>query len=490
MLDELLARVEDGPGGRRVVACFDYDGTLIDGYSAAAFYRHRIRHLEIGPLELARTLLASAQGISSDADFEAFLELSLGAWNGAEVEEIEELGRRLFKDSIARTLHTEVWELLEAHRRKDHTLVLASSGTRFQVEPMAEELGIHHVLCTPLEVIDGRLTGRTGGPPLWGERKAQALVALAEEHDLNLKRSYAYSNGGEDVPMLKAVRHPVVVDPDDELREIAEQRRWPVLSCAHNSGRPGVIQTARTVGFYTSFAAAFGVGAGLALINRSRDTLLEITGGVGADLALAAAGVEVAVLGGREHLWSSRPCVFIFNHQSNIDPIVMMKVLRGGFTGVAKMEAKKIPGFGQFFQLAGVAFVDRGNTGQALRALEPAVAKVRDERLSLAMSPEGTRSLTPRLGRFKKGAFHIAMQADVPMVPVVMRHAGEVLPRGTQTIREGRIEVVVLPPVETGDWKVETLGEHVAEVRGMFLETLEHWPGEPAPAPVLEAVAP
>ena len=207
---------------------------------------------------------------------------------------------------------------------------------------------------------------------------------------------------------------------------------------------------------------------------------MEITGGVGADVGLSVAGVEVAVLEGQEYLWSSRPCVFVFNHQSNIDPIVIMKLLRHGFTGVAKAEAKKIPGFGQFFQIAGVAFVERGNTKQAVDALKPAVSKVRDEGLSLAIAPEGTRSYTPKLGKFKKGAFHIAMQAEVPMVPIALRHSGSVRNlRGQQTIRAGRIEVIVLLPVDTSEWTRATINQHVADVRDMIQAALV---GEPHPA--------
>ena len=136
---------------------------------------------------------------------------------------------------------------------------------------------------------------------------------------------------------------------------------------------------------------------------------------------------------------------------------VMMKLLRGGFTGVAKAEAKKVPGFGQFFQIAGVAFIERGDIRQAKQALEPAVAKVRDERISLVIAPEGTRSATPRLGRFKKGAFHIAMQAEVPIVPIVIRNAGEVMWRGSQTLHGGTVEVTAQnssshPNVFGHDW--------------------------------------
>ena len=95
------------------------------------------------------------------------------------------------------------------------------------------------------------------------------------------------------------------------------------------------------------------------------------------------------------------------------------------------------------------------------------------------IAPEGTRSATPRLGPFKKGAFHVAMQAEVPIVPIVIRNAGELMWRGSQTLRPGTVEVGVLPPVDTSDWQRETIADHVAEVRGMFLETLANWPTEP-----------
>lgn len=481
-LRDALDAVAAAPRGPRVGAFFDYDGTVIGGFSAAAFYEHRLRHAQIGPFELARMLL-SRRGLDTEESFVAFLEISLGAWRGRTEEELDELGRELFKHAIASRLHLEVWRLVEAHRARGHTIVLASSATRFQVEPMARELGADHTLCTAVEVVEGRLTGRTRGEPLWAGGKARATRALAEEHDIDLARSFAYSNGTEDVEFLALAGHPTAVEPEAGLRAVAGERGWPVLRCAGRGGLPGVLDTVRTGAFYGAFAGAAGIGAGLGLLNRSRETMVEIAGGVGSDVGLALAGIQVEVVAGREHLWAQRPCVFAFNHQSKLDPIVLMKLLRGGFTGVAKAEAKKVPGFGQFFQLAGVAFVERGNTGQARDALEPAVAKVRDEGVSLVIAPEGTRSPTPRLGRFKKGPFHIAMQAGVPMVPIVMRNVGEVMWRGAQTLSPGTVEVAVLPPVATAGWSKDTLDEHIAGVREMFLVTLADWPGEASAPP-------
>jgi putative phosphoserine phosphatase/1-acylglycerol-3-phosphate O-acyltransferase len=476
-LDPALAAIYDAEPGPNVVACFDYDGTLISGFSAQAFYRHRIINREIGPIELTRTVLATIRGVRTEEDFAAFLDMSLQAWKGKSEDELLALGANLFKHDIGSKLHTEVWQLVQAHHDMGHTVVVASSGTRFQVEPMAQEVGAEHVLCTSLEVIDGRLTGRVAGRPLWGAAKADALVALAAEHSFDLDASFAYSNGTEDVPLLRTVGQPVCIEPEDGLREVAEQEAWPIVGCQPRGERPGVTDVARTSAFYGGLFGGFAVGGAIGLLRRSRSTVLDLGGGIGADIGLALAGVEVDVVQGHEHLWSSRPCVFIFNHQSKLDPIIVMKLLREQFTGVGKKEAKKVPVFGLIFQLAGVAFVDRGNTEQAKRALEPAVRKIREERMSLCIAPEGTRSVTPRLGRFKKGAFHIAMQAEVPLVPIVLRNVGEVMWRGAQVIRPGRVEVVVLPPIDTSDFTVPTLGEHVRTVRDQFVETLAHWPG-------------
>ncbi len=478
-LDKRLAAIAAAPDGPQVGAFFDYDGTVISGYSAQAFYRHRMLGLDIGPVELVRTVLMSAQGIESPEDFAAFLELSLGAWKGRPLEEIEELGNSLFKHDIASRLHPEAWALVRAHQAKGHTLALASSATRFQVEPMARELEIDHVLCTPVEVIDGIITGRTSGPPLWAGGKARAVLELAETEELDLDASFAYSNGGEDIEFLETVAQP---------------------------GRRGAPQAAASGGDPAELADPGvrvarrdprhqGRRAHGRLLRRVRRRVRRGTRAVAAEPLVATpswrspaasaptsgsplAGIDVKVIRGHEHLWSARPCVFVFNHQSKLDPILVMKLLRGGFTGVAKKEAKNVPGFGQIFQLAGVAFVERGNTAQAKQAMAPAVDKVR-EGMSLVIAPEGTRSATPRLGRFKKGPFHIAMQAEVPMVPIIIRNAGEVMWRGAQTLRPGTVEVVVLPPVDTATWTVDTITDHVDDVRGMFLDTLADWPTGP-----------
>ena len=170
------------------------------------------------------------------------------------------------------------------------------------------------------------------------------------------------------------------------------------------------------------------------------------------------------------------PAVFLFNHQSQLDVLILAKLLRGGFTGVAKKELANSPGFGLMFRLADVAFVDRQDNAQARKALEPAVRKLRDG-ISLVIAPEGTRSATPALGPFKKGAFHVAMQAGVPIVPIVIRNSGELMWRGATTIHAGTVQVAVLSPVATEGWDVAGLTSTYGEVRGQYLATLARLAG-------------
>jgi HAD superfamily hydrolase (TIGR01490 family) len=479
-LAEAVADVLAGPPGRAVGAFFDFDGTVIDGYSAKDFYRHRMRSFEIGPLEAARTLMLGLRGVTSEADFERFVALGFAAWSGRSEDELAELGERLFAQQIAGRLFPEAWQLIRAHERMDHTLVLASSASRFQVEPAARAAGVEHVLCTPVEVTaDGILTGRAAGPTLWRQGKADAVRSFAVANGVDLRSSYAYSNGDEDVPFLSAVGRPRAVNPGKHLLAHAREEDWPVLRFA-SRGRPGAAQVARTAAAYGGIFTAMATGVAFGLLNRSHRAGLDTTTALIGELGLSLAGVQLRVTG-EQNLWDQRPAVFLFNHQSQLDMPILCKLMREGFTAVAKKELANDPVFGLAFRLAGVAFVDRGGHGDARQALAPAVQRLRDG-ISVLISPEGTRSVTPALGEFKKGAFHMAMQAGVPVVPIVIRNAGELMWRDAVTIRPGRVDVAVLPAIAVSAWTTAELTERVAEVRQLYLGTLASWPGSGLPA--------
>jgi hypothetical protein len=103
----------------------------------------------------------------------------------------------------------------------------------------------------------------------------------------------------------------------------------------------------------------------------------------------------------------------------------------------------------------------------------PLVDAIQKEGQCVCIAPEGTRSTSTNLGRFKKGAFHLALQAGVPVVPIVIHNAIDVAPRGQFIIRPATVKITVLPPVDTSGWTAQTMGEHVDQVRDMFLEELD-----------------
>ena len=221
------------------------------------------------------------------------------------------------------------------------------------------------------------------------------------------------------------------------------------------------------VGLIGSFAA----GLPIWLLSGSKRDALNFSVSVFADTASALIGLRLKV-NGEQYLWSHRPAVFIFNHQSNVDLVVVSRLLRRDIVGVGKREIRDIPIVGRVLESAGIVLIDRKDTKRAIETMTPLVDAMRVEGKSVALSPEGTRSLTPKLAPFKKGAFHLAMQAGVPIVPIVIHNSGDVQPKGDFLYHPGTVHVDVLPPVDTSAWSVETLEEHVAEMRQKYLEAL------------------
>jgi putative phosphoserine phosphatase/1-acylglycerol-3-phosphate O-acyltransferase len=475
-LEYHLPEVIDGPKGAATAAFFDFDGTLIDGYSAEALYSHRLRNGELGLSEIVRTARAMRGGTLTEAGFEDLIRQGITGWVGRTSEDLEELGEQLFRQSVAGSLFHEMWRLVKTHQRLGRTVVIATSATRLQVAPLARELGIEHVLCTELEFEDGLVTGQIAGRTLWGPGKAAAVLDFAKSAGIDLESSYGYANGDEDQPFLSSVGHPCAVNPQPELAALAASRRWRVLELKRGPSKLDPKPLIRTAAMYGTLigAGAAGVAVGM-LTGRKRrgiDLATSIVGQVGS--ALSDIDIQVE---GEANLWSHRPAVFVINHQSSlVDLLVTTTILRGGFTAVAKREAASMPVIGRLLTLADFAFLDRSDGDQARDALGEARERLASG-VSIVIAPEGTRSLSPTVGRFKKGAFHLAMQADVPIVPIVIRNAGELMWRNAKTMRTGTVEVVVHEPIPTTGWTKADLDEAVVRVQALYVQTLEAWPG-------------
>ncbi|MGI9590690.1 MAG: HAD-IB family hydrolase [Myxococcota bacterium] len=468
--ERLTEEIRKGPRGPGVGAFFDLDQTLLAGFSAAAFFRERLFSGRMAPRDIAESLLGTLSFALGRTGFSGMMSATTAAYRGLAESMLEEVGQEVFEKHLATQIYPESRALVRAHQEMGHTVAIISSATRYQAEPLARDMGIEHVLCTELEVQGGAFTGNVVRPTCYGEGKAAAGRELAAGRGLDLAQSYFYTDSHEDLPLLEIVGNPRPLNPNRRLAQIAKERLWPVRRFS-SRGRPSGGDLLRTGLTYASLAPAVWAGTAAGLLNGSRREAINVAGQIWGDLATSLAGIDLRVEG-EEHLWSHRPAVFIFNHQSGLDAVLMVKMLRRDITGVGKKEIRSNPIFGPLFGAAGVVFVDRADSRKAIRALEPAVEALRHGR-SLVIAPEGTRSPTPRLKRFKKGAFHMAMQAGVPIVPVVFHNVLDAMPKDAIVVRPATIEARVLPPIDTSGWTVETLDEEIRAIRNRYVEILE-----------------
>jgi len=467
--EQLTREVRSGPSGSRIGAFFDLDQTLFAGFSATSFTREQFSTGRLTPGDLADSIRATVSFTMGRTGFSAFVTATSAVYRGMDEKVLEEAGQRVFEKYLATEIYPESRALVKAHQDMGHTVAIITSATRYQAEPVARELGIEHLLYTELGVEDGVLNGKVVRPTCYGEGKASAGRSLAATYDLDLDESYFYSDSHEDLPLFDIVGHPRPLNPNRKLAQISKERQWPVRRFT-SRGTPTVSDVVRTGLLYGALAPSVGFGIAAGLLNRSKREAVNVMGSVWGDLAASAAGIDLRVEG-QENLWSARPAVFTFNHQSGLELVLMLKLLRRDFTGIAKKELRNNPVFGPIFRAAGAVFVDRDNTAKAIEALGPAVEALRHGR-SLIIAPEGTRSTTASVGAFKKGAFRLAMDAEVPIVPVVFRNVLDALPKGALVVRPAVIEAVVLPPVDTSTWTLDNLDQKIAEVRDRYIEVL------------------
>ncbi len=469
--EHLTREILNGPTGPKIGAYFDLDQTLLAGFSATAFFQQRIFSGKMAPRDIGDALLGTLSFAVGRTGFSGMMSATTQAYRGLAESVLEEVGEEVFEKHLATQIYPESRALVNAHQDMGHTVAIISSATRYQADPLARDMGIEHVLCTQLEVSNGVFTGNVVHPTCYGEGKAEAGRSLASTHGLDLDETYFYTDSHEDLPLLDLVGRPRPLNPNRQLAQIAKERRWPVRRFT-SRGRPSAGDIVRTGLTYASLIPSVWAGAAAGITNGSMREAINVAGSVWGELATSLAGIDLRVVD-EEHLWSHRPAVFIFNHQSALDAVLMIKMLRRDLTGVGKKEIRRNPIFGPLFGAAGVVFIDRTDRSKAIEALAPAVSALREGR-SLVIAPEGTRSTTPRLGRFKKGAFHMAMQAGVPIVPVVFRNVLDAMPKDALVVRPATIEVLVLPPVDTSDWTPESLDDEIEAIRDRYVEILEH----------------
>ena len=222
-----------------------------------------------------------------------------------------------------------------------------------------------------------------------------------------------------------------------------------------------------------------GTAAAWSLVRPGSDIVMRL-GRVWSRACLAAAGAS-PVYHGLENASRSLPCVFISNHQSLVDIWSLIPALPLSARFVAKRSLFLIPFLGWALTASGFIPIDRRNRARAVRSLATAAAKVRGGRPVLLFA-EGTRSRDGRLGPFKRGAFHLALDAGVSVVPVAVSGSGRVLrPGGMFRIRPGTVRVSFAPPLDAASYRPDGLDRLSADVRARIVERLrpdEVDPGE------------
>jgi putative phosphoserine phosphatase/1-acylglycerol-3-phosphate O-acyltransferase len=474
-----VAEIMASPPGPKIGAFFDLDGTLVAGFTAVILTQERLRQRDMGVGELISMVTAGLNHQLGRIEFEDLISKASGALRGRALSDLEEIGERLFAQKIESRIYPEMRELVRAHLARGHTVVLSSSALTIQVGPVARFLGILNTLTNKFETNeDGLLTGGVLKPILWGPGKAAAVQKFAAENDIDLKDSYFYADGDEDVALMYLVGNPRPTNPEGKMAAVARRRGWPILRFSSRS--PGGIgsQLRTLAGVGSMFPVAAGA-VGIGLLTRSRRRGVNFFTSTFSQLLLAASGVHLNVLGA-ENLTAQRPAVFIFNHRNQADPVIAGALIRDNWVAVGKKELESDPIMGTLGKLLDSVFIDRDDKAAAVESLHQVEERAR-QGLSIMIAPEGTRLDTTSVGPFKKGPFRMAMAVGIPIVPIVIRNAEIIAARNSTTMNPGTVDVAVFPPISVSDWTLDTLSDRIAEVRQLYVDTLADWPVDELP---------
>jgi HAD superfamily hydrolase (TIGR01490 family) len=247
----------------RPAAFFDLDKTIIAKSSVMAFGRPFYQGGLINRRAVLKSTYAQFVFLVGGADHDqmermrSYLSQLCKGWD---VEQVKTIVAETLHDLIDPLIYDEAAALIDEHHASGRDVVIVSSSGAEVVEPIGELLGAERVIATRMVVDQGRFTGDIDYYA-YGPAKAAAVVALAEAEGYDLATSFAYSDSSTDLPLLEAVGHPYVVNPDRALRKEALARGWPIL----NFSNPVPLRARMGLGTgRTPVYAAAGLGAGVA----------------------------------------------------------------------------------------------------------------------------------------------------------------------------------------------------------------------------------
>lgn len=214
-------------GYKMALALFDLDNTLLDGDSDYEWGNFLVAKKKVDAKEYdkANTYFYEQykQGTLDIVEFAAFSFKPLSLMNQ---EELDELHKEFMQSTIIPRIKPQTNKALNKHRKKEDTLVIITATNSFITRPIANHLGIDNLIATEPKVANGRYTTEIEGTPCFQEGKVTRLNEWMKNNNQTLAGSYFYSDSINDLPLLEKVDNPIVIDPDDKLREVATQRGW------------------------------------------------------------------------------------------------------------------------------------------------------------------------------------------------------------------------------------------------------------------------
>jgi lysophosphatidate acyltransferase len=218
---------------------------------------------------------------------------------------------------------------------------------------------------------------------------------------------------------------------------------------------------------------AFGAGLIYAMVHWGNTNINRWTARLFGIPVLKLLGIRVELIGG-ESLESTQPCIYVANHQGALDIVSFGSVFPHRCVVIGKMELVFIPILNLYFFAAGNIFVNRAKRVSAVASLRKAIDAIGEKKVSVWIFPEGTRNTTEQtMLPLKKGAFHMAIEAQVPIVPVVSSPIKNLVDWERGHLKEGVIRIQVLPPVLTQGLKVSDIDSLTERVRTQMIEAIE-----------------
>ena len=213
------------------LALFDLDNTLIAGDSDHLWGDFLVSQGRVDAIEhKALNAHFYDQYKNGELNIDEYLAFALGPMAGMTKETLAPLQRQFVRDHIEPILLDAAFALLEQHRALGDTLVIITATNTLVTQPIADRLGVEHLIGCEAEIIEGCYTGKPTGMPSFAQGKVARIQTWCEENKKSMENAVFYSDSHNDLPLLRPVDRAVAVDPDDRLREEAVRKGWDIIS--------------------------------------------------------------------------------------------------------------------------------------------------------------------------------------------------------------------------------------------------------------------